>query len=61
MLQIRKATLHDAEQIAKVHVATWKMTYKAFLSESFLKNVTPESRYILWRKTSMTRIRSSLS
>ena len=50
MLQIRKATLHDAEQISKVHVATWKMTYKGFLSESFLENVTPESRYILWRK-----------
>ena len=50
MLQIRKATLNDAEQIAKIHVATWKMTYKGFLSESFLENVTPESRYILWRK-----------
>ena len=50
LLQIRKATLNDAEQIAKVHVASWKMTYKGFLSESFLENVTPESRYILWRK-----------
>ena len=49
MLQIRKATLNDAEQIAKVHVAAWKMIYKGFLSESFLENVTPESRYILWR------------
>lgn len=48
MLQIRKATLNDAEQIAKVHVAAWRMTYKGFLSESFLENVTPESRYILW-------------
>ena len=50
MPQIRKATLNDVEQIAQVHVITWKTTYKGFLSESFLENITPESRYILWRK-----------
>lgn len=47
-LQIRQATLHDAEQIAKVHVTTWKMTYRGLLSDSFLNNITPESRYFLW-------------
>ena len=48
-LQIRSATLQDVEQIAQVHIASWKITYRELLSESFLKNVTPESRYILWR------------
>ena len=48
-LKIRTATLQDVEQIAQVHVSSWKMTYRGLLSESFLENVTPESRYILWK------------
>lgn len=48
-LQIRTATLQDVEQIAQVHIVSWKITYRELFSESFLENVTPESRYILWR------------
>ena len=48
-VKIRRATLQDVEQIAQVHVASWKIAYSGLLSESFLKNLTPESRYILWR------------
>ena len=48
-LKIRTAILQDVEQIAQVHVSSWKIAYRGLLSESFLENVTPESRYILWR------------
>ena len=48
-LQIRRATLLDVEQIAQVHVESWKMAYSAMFSEAFLKNFTSESRYVLWR------------
>ena len=48
-LKIRPVTLQDVEQIAQIHVASWKITYKGMFSEAFLKNFTPESRYILWR------------
>lgn len=48
-LKIRTVTLQDVEQIAQLHVASWKKTYTGMFSEAFLKNFTPESRYILWK------------
>lgn len=48
-LKIRPVTLQDVEQIAQIHVASWKIAYNGIFSEAFLENFTPESRYILWR------------
>jgi len=47
-LNIRKAVLSDAKGIAKVHVDSWKTTYKNIVSDQYLKNLTYESRDRLW-------------
>ncbi len=47
-LNIRKAVLSDAKGIAKVHVDSWKTTYKNIVSDQYLNNLTYESRERLW-------------
>ncbi|MCM3172930.1 GNAT family N-acetyltransferase [Paenibacillus sp. MER 99-2] len=47
-MQIREATIHDAEGIAKVHVDSWRTTYKGIIPEEFLKNLSYEQRTELW-------------
>ncbi|MED1114032.1 GNAT family N-acetyltransferase [Bacillus paramycoides] len=47
-MQIRKATIHDAEGIAKVHVDSWRKTYKGIIPDDFLKNLSYEQRTKLW-------------
>ncbi|WP_253701830.1 GNAT family N-acetyltransferase [Bacillus sp. FJAT-27445] len=46
---IRKATIGDAEAIAKVHVASWQTTYKGIMDEGFLSRLSVEKRKELWR------------
>lgn len=41
---IRKATISDAEGIAKVHVDGWRTTYKNILSDEFLNKLLYEQR-----------------
>lgn len=48
MFLIRKATLEDAEDIANIHVQTWKNTYNDLLHEKDLSNMTYENRKTLW-------------
>ena len=45
---IRKATLEDAANIAKVHVDSWRTTYKGIILQSFLDKLSYEKRTILW-------------
>lgn len=45
---IRKATVADAESIAKVHVDCWRTTYKNIISEKLLTNLSYEQRTKLW-------------
>ncbi|WP_227001783.1 GNAT family N-acetyltransferase [Virgibacillus necropolis] len=45
---IRKATVADAEGIARVHVDCWRTTYKDIISEKFLTNLSYEQRTKLW-------------
>ena len=45
---IRKATLQDAEAIAKVHVQSWQETYRGHLSDELLNNLSLESRTTMW-------------
>ncbi|RDU38938.1 GNAT family N-acetyltransferase [Neobacillus piezotolerans] len=47
-MTIRKATLEDAEAIAKVHVASWQTTYKGIMDEGFLQKLSVEKRKELW-------------
>lgn len=45
---IRKATVADAEGVAKVHVDCWRTTYKSIISEKLLTNLSYEQRTKLW-------------
>lgn len=47
-MQIRQAQAKDAAGIAKVHVDSWRTTYKNILPAEFLKNLSYEQRTTLW-------------
>ncbi|WP_100404348.1 GNAT family N-acetyltransferase [Bacillus solitudinis] len=42
MFNIRKATLVDIPSIAKVHVDSWRTTYRGIVSSDFIENLTYE-------------------
>ncbi|WP_077623176.1 GNAT family N-acetyltransferase [Sediminibacillus massiliensis] len=48
MFKIRKAMPEDAEQIANVHVQSWKSTYSDLINERDMSNITLENRKALW-------------
>lgn len=45
---IRKANVDDAKGIAKVHVDSWKSTYKEIIPKEYLDNLSYEKRTKLW-------------
>lgn len=45
---IRRATISDAPGIAKVHVDSWRTTYKGIIPQSFLDGLSYEQRTKLW-------------
>ncbi|MGE7760291.1 N-acetyltransferase family protein [Peribacillus sp. NPDC097895] len=47
-MYIRKATLGDAKDIAKVHVDSWKSTYKNIIPDEFLKKLSYDQRTDAW-------------
>src|SRR6476620_2439988 len=47
-ITIRKATEKDIKGIAKVHVDSWKITYKGIISDEIIDNATYESREKQW-------------
>ncbi|MGW7160708.1 N-acetyltransferase family protein [Paenibacillus taichungensis] len=47
-MQIRKATMNDAEGIAKVHVDSWRTTYKGIIPDEVLYNLSYKKRTELW-------------
>lgn len=49
-MKIRIATIEDAYAIAKVHVDSWKTTYKGIIPDHFLKSLTYEERTELWKQ-----------
>ena len=46
---IRKATLSDAEGIAKVHVDSWKTTYPGLIPDAIIRANTYQKRVESWR------------
>ncbi|WP_439875815.1 GNAT family N-acetyltransferase [Bacillus mycoides] len=48
-IHIRLATKEDIGEIAKVHVNSWKTTYKEIFSNEILDNITYEQREKLWK------------
>ncbi len=47
-MKIRIATVSDAEGIAKVHVDSWRTTYKGIIPDEFLSKLSYEQRTELW-------------
>jgi L-amino acid N-acyltransferase YncA len=47
---IRPATLEDAPGIAKVHVDSWRTTYKGLIADEFLAALSYERRAQIWSK-----------
>lgn len=47
---IRQAVLEDAKGIAKVHIESWKTTYKEILGTEYLDDLNYESRVEMWSK-----------
>ncbi|NEU75696.1 GNAT family N-acetyltransferase [Hassallia byssoidea VB512170] len=45
---IREAKLADANAIAKVHIDTWRTTYRHIMPEDFLANLSYEKRETGW-------------
>ncbi|PFE02948.1 GNAT family N-acetyltransferase [Bacillus cereus] len=48
-IKIRKATEKDIKGIVKVHVDSWKTTYKGILPDKIIDNITYESREKQWK------------
>ncbi|WP_173915924.1 GNAT family N-acetyltransferase [Halobacillus sp. Marseille-Q1614] len=48
-MKIRKATVTDAEGVAKVQVDSWYSTYKDIVPEEYLRKMTYESREKKWK------------
>ena len=49
-MHIRKAILEDAPAIAKVHVDSWRTTYKGIIPQPFLDKLNYDQRTELWVK-----------
>jgi len=47
---IRIAVLNDAQQIAEVHVQSWKETYTGMINQEIIDELSVESRLKFWQK-----------
>lgn len=47
-MNIRLASINDIEGIARVHLESWKTTYKDIISDAFLSNISLEGRIRNW-------------
>lgn len=49
-VQVRAATEVDVEQLAAMHVASWRESYRHLLSERFLAEMSVEDRVAVWHQ-----------
>lgn len=49
-MNIRKANLKDAKGIAKVHVDSWRTTYRNILPDNFLQSLSYDQRTESWKQ-----------
>ncbi len=50
MVLIRAATQEDAGSISRVHVESWRTTYRGIVSDQFLADLNVEERVVRWRE-----------
>lgn len=49
-MRLRPATAGDVEGIARVHVESWRTTYRGIVPEAFLARLSYEARQRQWRR-----------
>jgi len=49
-MQLRSATIADAEAIAAIHAASWRSTYRGALSDEYLAGDVVADRIAVWSK-----------
>ena len=49
-MRIRDATLADAPAIARIHMDSWRSTYRGLVSDGFLDNLRFEDRLARWQQ-----------
>jgi hypothetical protein len=47
---VRPAELDDAGEIARVHVATWRSTYRGLLADDFLESLSEANYTERWKR-----------
>jgi ribosomal protein S18 acetylase RimI-like enzyme len=47
-MQVRPATISDARNIARVHVASWQVAYRGQMPDAVLDNLDVEKRAAFW-------------
>ncbi len=50
MVTIRKAIPADAADITRVHIDSWRTTYRGIVTDEFLKSLSAERREQRWRE-----------
>lgn len=45
---IRQATINDADEIARIHVETWKAVYNGIIPDAYLQGLSHEKRAAHW-------------
>ena len=48
-LSIRSATVHDAQEIARIHVASWQTTYPGIVPQPYIDSLDVASRAESWK------------
>lgn len=48
-MEIRRATLADAERLGVVHAQVWRETYRGILSDDWIASVSSEERIARWK------------
>ena len=48
-MQVRPATVADAESIAQIHVASWQVAYRELMPNAVLDNLSMKKRAAFWQ------------
>lgn len=49
-MNIRRATVDDAEGVARVHVGTWRTAYRGIVPDDYLNGLSVEQRQMGWER-----------
>lgn len=53
-MMIRKARSEDAKGIAKVHIDSWRTTYRGIVPDTYLKALHYEEKEEIWKRAILT-------